>query len=390
MMRSSIVQQRSTGARCVEELISGFYKKKRWLSTIRYLRTSSRREVEVQLDHIEGGGAAVPLTARGDELVPAVSVIVPAYNRASLLGEAIASVLAQSFADFEILIVDDGSTDDTERVVHEFVDSRIIYLKQENKGRSCARNAALDISRGRFIAFLDSDDLYLPGKLAMQVEYLDSHPHIDMLYTSAYCIDSSGNVLDERYSASVSGRIYRSIAFFRPVTITLPTVMARRELFDKVGKFDENMYRFEDTDMWRRISKIAHIEALPMYSCKLRTHSDNSLSSQDPDQIIAAIDYYARKVAHEDSLMGAWVLRSGLGALYYYYARAFQTVPAWKHRSNRLLRTSCRYWPFFAVRHVVTRLGETLNILPRRVFYSSVEHIYPCYRKLKAVISGKK
>lgn len=344
----------------------------------------------MQLDHIEGGGAAVPLTARGDELVPAVSVIVPAYNRASLLGEAIASVLAQSFADFEILIVDDGSTDDTERVVHEFVDSRIIYLKQENKGRSCARNAALDISRGRFIAFLDSDDLYLPGKLAMQVEYLDSHPHIDMLYTSAYCIDSSGNVLDERYSASVSGRIYRSIAFFRPVTITLPTVMARRELFDKVGKFDENMYRFEDTDMWRRISKIAHIEALPMYSCKLRTHSDNSLSSQDPDQIIAAIDYYARKVAHEDSLMGAWVLRSGLGALYYYYARAFQTVPAWKHRSNRLLRTSCRYWPFFAVRHVVTRLGETLNILPRRVFYSSVEHIYPCYRKLKAVISGKK
>jgi glycosyltransferase involved in cell wall biosynthesis len=281
-------------------------------------------------------------------LMPTISVIIPTYNRAHLIGASIASVLAQTYTNFELIVVDDGSTDDTEQQVHGFNDPRINYINQENKGRSHARNCALDLARGRYIAFLDSDDLFLPDKLALQVAYLDSHPHVGMVYTSAYCIDYSGNALSDRYLASVSGKIYKSIAFFRPVTITLPTVMARRELFAEVGGFDVQMHRFEDTDMWRRISKVTHIAALPEFTCKLRTHTDNSLAEQRPDQIISSLNYYAQKILHEDAGMGRVSMRRGLGGLYYYYGRAFLTIPEWRDAGADLLRTAYRYWPPYA------------------------------------------
>lgn len=342
----------------------------------------------MQTDNVNHYGAPVALLRSRSEPPPTVSVIIPTYNRASLLGEAIASVLAQTFSDFEVIIVDDGSTDNTERIICEFIDSRILYVKQDNNGRSYARNVALARARGRYIAFLDSDDLYLPEKLALQVSYLDSHPHVGMLYTSAYCIDSSGNALNENYVASVSGRIYRSIAFFRPVTITLPTVMAKRELFEEVGGFDEKMHRFEDTDMWRRISKIAHIEAMPINTCKLRTHADNSLGSQNPALIISALDYYAKKVMQEDATMGRWVLRCGLGGLYYYYARAFLTIPAWKDSGVSLLRESFRYWPPYLAKYLLTSLNAFIFSRLRSVFYQALNALYRFYRKLRAIVWG--
>lgn len=289
-------------------------------------------------------------------LIPTVSVIIPTYNRAHFIGEAISSVLSQTYPDFEIIVIDDGSSDETEKVVGGFSDPRVVYLKQVNLGRSRARNSGFLLARGRYIAFLDSDDLYLPEKLAIQVAYLDRHPDVGMVYTSAFCIDYAGEALRDNYVASVSGRIYKSIAFFRPVTITLPTVMARRELFDEVGVFDEEMHRFEDTDMWRRISKATIIDGLPDFTCKLRTHSDNSLSSQDPGQIIASLDYYAKKILREDRKIGWRSLRHGLGGLYFYYGRAFLTVPKWRSQGVYLLQKACVYWPLYALKYVLIRL----------------------------------
>ena len=283
---------------------------------------------------------------------PVVSVILPTYNRGNFIGEAVESVLSQGFTRFELIVVDDGSSDNTAEVIQGLADPRVIYLRQANKGRSNARNHALSRARGRYIAFLDSDDLYMPGKLAMQVEYLDAHPATGMVYTSAHCIDYSGNPLPENYRASVSGWIYTSIAFFRPVTITLPTVMARRELFEKAGGFDENMHRFEDTDMWRRISKLARIDAMPAFTCRLRTHTENSLAAQDPAQIVGALDYYVRKILAEDTAVGTLVKKRGIGSLYYYYGRAFLTVPAWKAAGRQLLRTAYRYWFFLWFRQL--------------------------------------
>ena len=276
---------------------------------------------------------------------PLVSVVIPTFNRERLIGEAVRSVLAQSYPELEVIVVDDGSTDGTAQVLEALGDPRLRFVRQPNQGRSSARNHALAMAGGRYVAFLDSDDLYLPGKIALQVDYLESHPDVGMVYTSAYCIDEAGNRLAHRYDASVAGWIYRDIAFFLPVTVTLPTVMVRREVLDRVGTFDEAMERFEDTDMWRRIAKRYQVAALPAFTCLLRTHGGNELAAQDPVQIAEALAYYARKIQREDRDMGWRVIRAGLARLYAYYGWALMTNPAWAAHGQRLLATSIFYWP---------------------------------------------
>ena len=187
--------------------------------------------------------------------------------------------------------------------------------------------------------------MYLPGKIELQVDHLNNNPGTGMVYTSAYCINDKGERVKHTYEATVSGLIYRSIAFFTRVTITLPTVMTYREVIDTVGGFDEQMHRFEDTDMWRRISKAYRIDALPAYTCLLRTHEENSLSSQDPDQIALALEYYAKKIMEEDIDVDLAVRKKGVADLYFYYAQALRTVPEFSKKGRELLRIANRYEP---------------------------------------------
>ncbi|MBB4522297.1 glycosyltransferase family 2 protein [Rhizobium leguminosarum] len=277
---------------------------------------------------------------------PAISVIIPTYNRSSFIGEAIDSVLRQTFGDFELIVIDDGSTDGTGEIVRGFEDNRLLFIQQKNAGRSAARNRAIEIARGRYIAFLDSDDTYLQDKLERQVEFMEKHPEIGMIYTSAKCIDAEGNILKNHvYIASVSGQIYHQVAFFRPVTITLPTVMLRREVLDTVGGFDEEMERFEDTDLWRRVSKRYEVGALTYSTCLLRTHDDNTLRTQNPVKIANAIEYYVEKIFREDADMDSDFLKEGASRLYEYYGLAFMTVPAWRRQGLTLLRKSVEFSP---------------------------------------------
>ena len=272
-----------------------------------------------------------------------VSVIIPTFNRAELIGDSIRSALAQTYANLEVVVVDDGSDDDTEQVIATIIDPRLRYVRQPNRGRSNARNHALSLATGYYVSFLDSDDLYLPEKIERQVEYLQSHPWTGMVYTSAQCIDQQGNLLEHKYQATVSGLIYCEIAFFLPVTITLPTVMTYRRIFDYVGGFDEEMYRFEDTDMWRRISKICRIDAIPDVTCLLRTHDDNTLINQDPEKIVFALNYYAKKIAIEDDHINLDVRRRGLAGLYRYYGYALCSVPSFVDHGAGLLRQASEF-----------------------------------------------
>jgi len=275
-----------------------------------------------------------------------VSVIIPTYNHKKFISETIQSVLDQTFRDFEIIIIDDGSTDGTADVVKLFSDDRIKYIYQTNCGRSYARNHALNIACGRYITFLDSDDLYLLNKLELQVAFLDAYPEFGMVYTSAYCMDEAGALLSDSYKATVSGQIYKDIAFYVPVTITLPTVMARREVFDKVGGFDEKMERFEDTDMWRRISKCYFIGAISEPTCRLRSHSENSLLAQDPQKIKEALAYYSQKIIKDDKSISLLVRRKGVASLYQHYSQAMMTNPSWERNGIYFLFKSLCYWPF--------------------------------------------
>lgn len=185
---------------------------------------------------------------------PAVSVVIPTYNRARLLRRAIQSVLAQTFTDFEILIVDDGSTDDTPAVVEGFDDARIRYLPQpENAGVSAARNRGLREARGAFIAFLDSDDTWYPHKLALQVPQMRDLPDdVGLLYCGVENDDGRGNC--SLVTPTHRGDLYRQLLLSNVLHGT-SGVMIRRAVVATAGFFDEGIPAIEDYDYWLRVAR---------------------------------------------------------------------------------------------------------------------------------------
>jgi glycosyltransferase involved in cell wall biosynthesis/2-polyprenyl-3-methyl-5-hydroxy-6-metoxy-1,4-benzoquinol methylase len=258
--------------------------------------------------------------------LPLVSVIIPTFNRDKFIGEAIQSILNQTYKNLEVIVVDDGSQDRTKEIVSSFQDGRVLYFYQTNKGRSAARNLALKHAKGEYITFLDSDDSYHKDKIKKQVKFFERNKEFSVVYTSATCVDESGNCLNFKYKANDSGWIYSKVAYFASSPITLPTVMLRREVLSKIGSFDEALHRFEDTDMWRRIAKEYQIGAIKETTCLLRTHGDNSLKNQDPEIIMKNLEYYINKVLSEDVNYGAFH-DEGIDSLLNYYKAAFLSVP---------------------------------------------------------------
>jgi glycosyltransferase involved in cell wall biosynthesis len=182
---------------------------------------------------------------------PAVSVIIPTYNRGWILKDAIDSVLAQEYTDFELIVVDDGSTDDTTDILDGF-GSDIIVLQQDNQGVSAARNRGVAESRAQLVAFLDSDDMWLPQKLSRQVEFFETHPDALICQTEELWIRNGMRVNPKRRHRKLSGMIFEpSLAL---CLVSPSAVMIRRSLFDGVGLFDERMPACEDYDLWLRIS----------------------------------------------------------------------------------------------------------------------------------------
>jgi glycosyltransferase involved in cell wall biosynthesis len=181
-----------------------------------------------------------------------VSVIIPTYNRAELLREAIESVLAQTYQDFELLVVDDGSTDQTCELVAEYGE-RITYIFQKNRGVSSARNLGIRSATAGLIAFLDADDLWLPKKLEQQVAIMEHHPDLQLCHTEEIWIRRGVRVNPKKKHQKYSGFIFQ---YCLPLCVISPSsVMIRRTLFAKVGYFDERLLACEDYDLWLRITK---------------------------------------------------------------------------------------------------------------------------------------
>jgi glycosyltransferase involved in cell wall biosynthesis len=182
---------------------------------------------------------------------PLVSVIIPTYNRAWVLREAIDSVLAQEFKDFELIVVDDGSTDNTGEILDSY-EQDILVLRQSNKGVSAARNRGIDAAEGRLIAFLDSDDLWLPRKLSSQVDFFNSNPAAVINQTEEIWVRNGVRVNPKTRHHKFSGMIFeRSLAL---CLVSPSAVMIKKNLFSEVGVFDENLPACEDYDLWLRIS----------------------------------------------------------------------------------------------------------------------------------------
>jgi glycosyltransferase involved in cell wall biosynthesis len=182
--------------------------------------------------------------------MPTVSVVIPSYNRASLLKEAIDSVLGQDFDDFELIVTDDGSTDDTPGLLQSY--PNICVVRQDRRGVSAARNAGIRRASGRFLSFLDSDDLWLPGKLSAQIAFFKTHPKAVICQTQEVWIRSGVRVNPKRRHRKYSGMIFdRSVEL---CLVSPSAVMLKRGLLDQVGWFDELLPACEDYDLWLRIA----------------------------------------------------------------------------------------------------------------------------------------
>ncbi|MBI4383963.1 MAG: glycosyltransferase family 2 protein [Nitrospinae bacterium] len=182
---------------------------------------------------------------------PAVSAIIPTFNRAPWLKEAMASVLSQSYGDFELLVVDDGSADDTWEMAKAFPGVR--YIRNEkNSGVSRARNIGIQNARGRFVCFLDSDDLWEKDKLAAQMDWMERQPECQACYTDELWVRNGRRVNPMNKHSKYSGDIFRHCL---PLCIVSPSsVMLRAPLFAEVGGFDEGLPACEDYDLWLRIA----------------------------------------------------------------------------------------------------------------------------------------
>jgi len=186
---------------------------------------------------------------------PTVSVIIPAYNVKPYIGAAIDSVLDQTYRDFEVFVVDDGSTDGTYEVVQGY-GNRVHLLRQPNRGVSAARNAGIQASRGRYVAFLDGDDTWEPDKLELQVRQLEADPELGLAYADYGAFEASRllshNVPKARGQPRPSGNILREL--FLDCIVSTPTVVIRREALDEVGLFNETFRKAQDYDMWLRVA----------------------------------------------------------------------------------------------------------------------------------------
>lgn len=212
--------------------------------------------------------------------MPRVSVIVPTYNRAAYVVRAVESVLAQTVKDFEIIVVDDGSTDNTKDVLGQYQD-KIRYIYQENKGPSAARNSGVLNARGEYIAFLDSDDRWLPDMLSAQLREFERDGGVGFVYTSMAIADENNKLTGETKPAKP---VYDIPDFFIDEGRIPMTVMAKKELFDKFGLFSSELAVAEDEELWLRFlrhTKAAYIHE-PLAIC---VRHDKNLSSN-------MIEYY--------------------------------------------------------------------------------------------------
>ncbi len=208
---------------------------------------------------------------------PRVSVILPTFNRASILPEAVESVLAQTYQNFEILIIDDGSTDNTASVVAERFggDPRVFYLRRGNGGPAAARNEGLRHARGEYVAFQDSNDLWLAPKLSLQIQHLDAHPDLAMTFCDVF--DRGG---PPNGRTRFQGKRYRCDTTLSGIVqaefpMCTPAVVIRRGILERVGFFDESMTCCEDWDLWLRILGCYRAGHLDMPLAVIRAQNDS-------------------------------------------------------------------------------------------------------------------
>ncbi|HZP88611.1 MAG TPA: glycosyltransferase family A protein [Burkholderiales bacterium] len=271
-------------------------------------------------------GAEPALAAK----VPSVTVVIPAFNAAWCVGRAIESVLAQSFREVEVLVVDDGSTDDTAHTAGAY-GPPVRVIRKRNGGMSSARNAGIREARARYIAFLDADDRWLPGKLARQVKLLEENPDIVFCAAVALLEDPHGRAMGQwACCQGAQGDLATIFANHSAVAGGASSVLARREAVLAVDGFDESLAGAEDTDFWIRLAALGAFRCVeePLLVVLRRIDS----VSRNLDHMRAGSLAMTRKNRH---LLGP----ERRGAFWrHVYAGILCDYAKWEHREGRSAR----------------------------------------------------
>lgn len=303
-----------------------------------------------------------------------VSVVIPACNSSSTIRSAIESVHSQNYKEFEIIVIDDGSSDNTRGVLAEF--ASIKYLYQENQGPSAARNRGVREASGDLIAFLDADDIWLPEKLELQVQAFNKNPRLGLCATASYfCDEHFGNRRLNDAKLKDHRQIRRGL--IEKNLFPTPTVMVRRECFEKVGLFDESIRYGEDWDMWLRVASEYETAYISVPLCCYRTLEagittsrfiENAREWENLIQIIKSRhnDFYTQHIGHRKSL--SWFF---LNCSYYY-----QTEKQYE-LSASLLARSIISWPY----NMYFRYNRLFKICLGHVFTGYIYKYYKSFSK---------
>lgn len=272
-----------------------------------------------------------------------VSVIIPAHNAGGYLSQAIESVLAQTYRNLEIVVVDDGSTDDTPHVAEAY-GSSVLCLSQQRGGVASARNRGIRASSGQYVAFLDADDLWRPEKLEIELLFLDREPSAGLV-CSDWALERGGaRVTSSVFSTRrpvTSGYLFRRIV--RDSFLLTSTVMVRRPYLDEVGYFDESFPTSEDLDLWLRLSYRHPIAVVPIPLTIKRERSDG-LSADRWAATVYRIRLFEKAMVQLPQLAprDRRLIRRVLSQNYFDLGYHDFSRMAWK-QARRPLRTSLRY-----------------------------------------------
>ena len=227
-----------------------------------------------------------------------VSIIMPVYNGANYVNRAINSVLSQTYSNYELIIVDDGSTDESQKVISPFLKSKKIkYIYQANAGVATARNTGIAASEGKFFALLDQDDIWLPHKLLLQVQFMANNPDVGLLHTAIQCINDNDELMSCENMISV-GKYDGWCTAKLPVGngIAPLTVLARINLLKQCGGFVQKRAPADDWDLWLRMSGLAKLGFLSDICAQYRIHNCNesrNLLKMKRAEIAVLDDYLA-------------------------------------------------------------------------------------------------
>lgn len=233
---------------------------------------------------------------------PKVSVNICCYNGDKYLKETIKSVLSQTFTDLEVIIIDDGSTDATQKVINGFDDHRIKYFYQRNQGLSCSRNKALAYSSGQYIAIVDQDDVWEPEKIKRQADIFDLDSGVGLVYSDAYYINDAGKRLGKYFNKVIPQRGWVTKNLILGNFIPCPTVMIRTETLKKTGPFRVGLKLAEEYELFLRLSLISKFEFVNEPLAGYRVHANNNsknITGMCQEEIVIMTNILNKQIGQE-------------------------------------------------------------------------------------------